>query len=267
MTTSTATAGVRLRRVGALIEHNALATRFSSRYWVLVLAGLFEPLFYLFSLGIGVGNLIERDIIHHGQSVGYATYVAPGVLAVSAMSAALGVSVFGFFGKLRHSRIFEAIFATPVRTFEIALGELAWAVLRSALFGTLFLTVLTVMGIVTPLRALACLPGAILVGAAFAATGMAAGTYLRGWQDFELIGMAQTAMLLFSGTFFPVSNLPVVFQWFITATPLYQAIELLRGLALGGSGASLAVHFGYLLAMVLLGLAVTRRRVERTLRR
>lgn len=267
MTTRPATTGVRLRRVGVLIEHNALATRFSSRYWVLVLAGLFEPLFYLFSLGIGVGSLIEREVLHHGLPVEYASYVAPGVLAVSAMSAALGVSVFGFFGKLRHSRIFEAIFATPVRTFEIALGELAWAVLRTALFGTLFLGVLAAMGIVTPLRALVSLPGVILVGAAFAATGMAAGTYLRGWQDFELIGMAQTAMLLFSGTFFPVSNLPGVLQWFVTATPLYQAIELLRGVTLGGSGASVALHFGYLVAMVVLGLAVTRHRVERTLRR
>lgn len=267
MTTGPVTRGERLRRVGVLVEHNAQATRFGSRYWVLVLAGLFEPLFYLFSLGIGVGGLIDRDVLHRGEPVDYATFVAPGMLAVSAMSGALGVSVFGFFGKLRHSRIFEAIFATPVRTFEIALGELIWAVLRSALFGTLFLVVMAGMGVVEPLRALACLPGAILVGAAFAAAGMAAGTYLRGWQDFDSISMAQTAMLLFSGAFFPVSNLPVVLQWFISVTPLYQAIELVRGLALGGSGASLLVHVGYLVALTVLGLVVTRRRVERSLRR
>jgi Nod factor-specific ABC transporter NodJ protein len=255
------------KRIGLLVRHNAIATRFGSRYWVFVAAGLFEPLFYLLTFGIGIGSLVERTIPYQGAAVGYSEFVAPGLLAVSAMSSVLGLAVFGFFAKLKHSRVFEVIAATPVRPVEIAIGELVWALSRSVLFNTLFLAIMVALGLTTPGWALPALIAATLASAAFGAVGMAVTTFIRGWQDFDMVVMAQTAMLLFSGTFFPNQSYPAVLRVIVTATPLYQSIELLRGICLGRLGADQLISCGYLVVLTLVGLFLARRRIERHLRR
>jgi lipooligosaccharide transport system permease protein len=255
-----------LRRVGVLVQHNITATRFGTRYWIFMLAALFEPLFYLLSFGVGVGHLVDRAVYYGGRPVAYSMFVAPGMLAVSAMSSVLVIAVFGFFGKLKHSRVLEVVFATPVKAFEIAVGELVWALTRAAIFSAAFLAVMVALRLTTIGWALVALPATVLVGAAFGAVGMSLTTLLRGWQDFDSVIMIQTALMLFSGTFFPIATYPEALRVFIEVTPLYQAIELLRGLTLGQLHPALAGHTAYLAVMTLIGLVVARRRIERHLR-
>ncbi|MDX2525293.1 ABC transporter permease [Streptomyces europaeiscabiei] len=266
MATTTPSGRYASRRVLSVMERNVHATHFGPSYWVLVAAGLFEPLFYLFTVGAGIGALIDRSISYAGHHVTYPQYVAPGTLAVSAVSGVFGVSVYSFYNKFRNARVFEVMLTTPLRSFDVVLGELIWAVARSGLFGALFLVVMAALDLAEPLRLVMTFPAVLLVGAAFGAAGMAATTYVRGWQDFDVITMVQTGLMLFSGTFFPVTQYPAAVTALVQALPLYHAIELVRGLALGGWGLALAGHAGYLFLMLLAGLFVAHRRMDRHLR-
>ncbi|MFC5833550.1 ABC transporter permease [Nonomuraea insulae] len=266
MTTPAFSAPIGRDRILAVIERNFTATRFGPSYWILVLAGLFDPLFYLIAVGAALGAMMDKPIVYDGHAVSFTAFVAPAMLATSAISSVMGVSIAGFYAKLQYARTFEVMLFTPVRTFEIVVGELFWAVVRSTLFSTLFLCVLVAMRQVTPGEAFVALPAAVLTGAAFSAAGMAVTTYVRGWQDFDLIAIAQTAMMLFSGTFFPVTAYPQVIETIVQLTPLYHAIELLRMSTLGQVSPAHAVHVGYLLLMLAGCLALTHRRIDKRLR-
>lgn len=263
----TTTPGARtVGRVPAVLERNLHATRFGPSYWVMVAAGLCEPLFYLLTVGIGIGGLIKGRMSYGGRSIAYGHFVAPGLLAISAVAGVLALSVFVFFNRLRYDRAFEVMLTTPVRPADITAAELIWSVARSGLFGALFLIVMIALDDIGPVRALLLLPAVLLVGTAFGAVGMWVTTFIRGWQDFDAVVMAQTAMMLFSGTFFPVTRYPLPLRVIVQVLPLYHAIELLRGLDLGRSGLILAVHAGYLLAMSAGGLLLATRRMDRYLR-
>ncbi|MEV7967709.1 ABC transporter permease [Sphaerisporangium sp. NPDC088356] len=251
-------------RVGAVISRNVGALRSGPSYWLVLVSGLLEPLLYLLSIGVGVGALVG-DLRVGGRTLPYATFVAPAMLAVAAMSGALAETTYNFFFKMKYSKTFDAILATPVRPFEIALGELGWAMVRGSLYTGVFVIVMVVLGLAAPLWALAAFPATMLVGLAFGSIGMAVSTLMRGWQDFDLMSTGQFALFLFSGTFSPVGDYPVVMQVLIQATPLYQAVELVRGLAIGDPGWGLLAHAAYLLVMVAGGLAFAARRLQRTL--
>ncbi len=126
----------------AVIQRNFT---FYKRGWVFFLTGLFEPVLYLFSIGVGVGALIS-GFEFHGRQVGYAEFVAPAMLATSAMNGAIMDSTFGVFFKLRFQKVYDAVVATPMRTRDVARGEIAWAVLRGAVYSAGFLVVMLVMG-------------------------------------------------------------------------------------------------------------------------
>nr|BFE79559.1 ABC transporter permease [Planobispora longispora] len=198
-------------------------------YWLVLLSGFFEPVLYLFSIGVGVGALVGDLVLPGGRTVEYAVFVAPAMLAVSAMSGALAETTFNFFFKMKYSKTFEAILATPVKPFEIAVGELAWALVRSTVYTGAFLVVMVVMGLTSPGWALAALPATLLVGLAFGAVGMAISTLMRGWQDFDMLTTGQFALFLFSGTFSPVQDYPAAFEVAVAVTPLFHAVELVRG--------------------------------------
>ena len=144
---------------------------------------------------------------------------------------------------------------------------MTWALFRGGLYSAMFLAVMLAMGLIRSWWGLLALPAAVLVGFAFAAAGMAATTYMRSWQDFELVSLATLPMFLFSATFYPLSSYPPALQWVVEATPLYHGVALLRGLVTGAVTAGLAVHVAYLLAMGLVGVAVASRRLERLLLR
>ncbi len=252
------------RRSGSVTRRNLAALR--SAYWIVVISGFFEPLLYLFSIGIGVGRLVGTLPLPDGRLVPYAQFVAPAMLASSAMTGALAESTFNFFGKMRYVRLYDGILATPVRPMEVAIGELLWAMARGALYSAAFLGVMVAMGLTKPLWALAAFPATLLVGFAFGGLGMALSTFMRSWQDFDVMGTIQFALFLFSGTFAPVGSYPAGLRALIEATPLYHGVELIRGITTGSEQpAAPLVHAGYLLAMTALGLLVAGRRMGRLL--
>jgi lipooligosaccharide transport system permease protein len=252
-------------RVVAVAGRNVVALR--SIGWLAFVSGALEPFLYLFSIGIGVGRLVGDMTLADGSVVSYAAFVAPAMLAASAMTGALTETTFNFFGKMKFWKLYDSVLATPVSPMEIAFGELCWAMTRGALYSASFLAVMVGMGITGPLGALAALPATVLIGFAFGATGMLVATYLRGWQDFDLIGTIQFALFLFSGTFVPATAYPDAVRWLIEFTPLYRAVDLIRALTAGGLGWIQVLDVAYLLAMLGLCLWAASRRMGRLLRR
>lgn len=253
-----------LARAGSVTARDLMATRHSG-YWLVVLSGFFEPVLYLFSIGVGVGALVGEFHLAHGRVVSYAAFVAPAMLAVSAMNGALAEAGFNFFARLRWQKLYDAMVATPLRPFEIALGELAWALMRGALYAVAFLGLMVALDLTTALRTLPALASALLVGLTFGALAMAISTFMRSWQDFDYMNVFVFAMFLFSGTFAPADTYPGPLQVVVTLTPLYHGVELLRGFTTGVVGWSMLIHVLYLVALAAVALAVAGRRMGRLL--
>ena len=251
------------RRSASVAERNVAALR--SVYWLLLISGFVEPLLYLLSIGVGVGALVGDMPLPGGATVTYAAFVAPAMLASSAMTGALAETTFNFFGKMKYMKLYDGVIATPVRPFEIALGELAWAMLRGSAYSAAFLAVMVVMDLTTVARALVALPAAVLVGFTFGALGMAISTLMRSWQDFDLMASAQFTLFLFSGTFVPAEAYPTVLRWLVEVTPLYRAVHLVRSISLGTDGWVWALDVLYLLVALGIGLLVASRRMGRLL--
>ena len=251
------------RRARYLFERSAYLYR---RTWLVVVSGFFEPLFYLFSVGFGIGALVGNVPGPDGQPIPYQVFVAPALLASSAMNGAIFEVTFNVYGKLRWEKVYDAILATPLDVGDIALGEIGWALFRGLLYSIGFVVVMLVLGLVRSPLFLLAIPAASLVGFAFAAVGMAVTTYIRGWQDFDLVQLISQPLFLFSATFYPISTYPPALQVIVQLTPLYHGVDLIRSLSLGVVGPGLLVHVAYLLAMGLLGLVVVSRRLHRLLR-
>jgi lipooligosaccharide transport system permease protein len=242
-----------------LVERNLRVLR---RNWWPVLTGLFEPPLYLLSIGIGIGHLVGRLPGPHGTTVAYAVYVAPGLLASSAMNGGITESTFNVFFKLKYAKTYDAVLATPMAPTSVAAGEIGWAVMRGAFYAAAFLAFMAGLGDVVSWWAVLALPGAVLIGFAFASAGMACTTYMRAWTDFDLVQLATLPMFLFSTSFYPLSTYTRWLQIVVECTPLYHGVVLLRALALGDLGASLLGHVAYLIVMGVVGLAIAGRRVR-----
>ncbi len=250
-------------RAWLLVERNLMVYR---RIWLLILSGFFEPVFYLFSLGIGIGALVGTVAGPDGQPIEYTAFVAPALLASSAMNGAIYDSTMNVFFKLKFAHTYDAMLATPLEPSDVAVGEITWAQLRGTLYSAAFLLVMLVMGLIGSWWALLALPATMLIGLAFAAVGMACTSFMRSWQDFEFVQLAILPMFLFSTTFFPLSVYPRPLQLIVQVTPLYQGIELVRPLTTGaGVGLGLIGHAFYFVVLAALGLTVTARRLERLL--
>lgn len=235
------------------------------RYWKLFLTGFLEPVFYLFSIGIGVGQLIDT-FMFNGEEIPYAAFVAPGMLAASAFNGALMDSTYNVFFKLRYDKLYDQMLATPLTTADIARGEILWGQLRGSAYSAAFLLVMTAMGLVHSWWAVLALPAALLIGFAFSAVCMGLTTYMKSFQDFDKITLAQLPLFLFSGTFFPVTAFDGWLRWVVEATPLYRGVVLCRELTTGALSWGSAVSVAYLLVMGLLGLLLVRRRLDLLLR-
>ncbi len=248
------------RRARYLLERNVLVYR---RAWVIVFSGFFEPVFYLFAIGVGLGQLVGDVTAGSGQPVTYAEFVAPALLASSAMNGAVFESTMNIFFKLKYARTYDAMLATPVGPGDIAIGEIAWSLIRGGIYATAFLIVMLAMGLMPSMWGLLALPAALLIGFAFAAVGMATTTFMRSWQDFDMVTLVTLPLFLFSATFFPLSVYPDGLQLVARLfSPLYHGVELIRSLTLGIFDASLIAHVGYLAVMGLAGLTVAARRIE-----
>lgn len=229
--------------------------------WSIILSGFFEPVFYLVALGFGVGALVG-DVAVGGTTVPYREFVAPALLAASAMNGAVYESTMNVFHKLRYARAYDAMLATPLRVRDVAAGEVTWCVARCAIYSAAFLAVMLVFGLVPSWWALLALPAAALVGYSFAAVGMAATTYMRSWADGDAVQLVQMLLFLFSATFYPLSTYPAVLQWVVVATPLYQGVDLMRDLVLGTVDALDILHVAYLLVLGRAAMTMVNRRLE-----
>jgi lipooligosaccharide transport system permease protein len=250
------------RRSLHLIERNMLAYR---RMWLILLSGVFEPVFYLLSIGVGLGKLIPNVTGPGGSPVTYVEFVAPALLATAAMQGAVFDSTFNIYFKIKYGKVYDAILATPLGVGDIALGEIGWALLRGSLYAATFLCVTAAFGATRSWWTLLALPAAMLIGFGFAGLGMACTTFMRSWQDFDWVTLAMMPMFLFSTTFFPLGVYPRWLQLFVEATPLYQGIEIVRGLMLGAVEPALLGRAAYLALLGAVGLAIASRRLGRML--
>ena len=246
------------RRAPRILERKLMVYR---RLWVHFITGFFEPVFYLLSIRVGIGKLVG-SVSLGGHAVSYAAFVAPALLAASAMNGAVFDSTFGVFFNLKYAKTYDAILATPMRVEDVAVGEIGWALLRGLLYATAFLVVMAGMGLVHTYWAILALPGATLIGFAFGEIGMAGTSYMRSWLDFEFVQLSILPLFLFSATFYPLSTYPGALQVLVRCTPLYQGVAVERALTTGTVGPGILWHVLYLATMGLLGLRIAARRMH-----
>ena len=246
---------------GALrvVERNVLAYR---RMWLAFVTGLFEPLLYLLSIGIGVGGLVGKVPGPGGQPIAYDQFVAPGLMAAAAMNGAVLDTTFNFFFKFKYAHTYDAMLATPLEVGDVAQGELTWALIRGAIYSAAFLVTMLFLGLVGSWWAVLALPAAALVAFGFAGAGIAATTYMRSWTDFDFVNLALIPMFLFAATFFPLSQYPVGVQWVVRCTPLYQGVALERGLTTGQLTWTMFLNVAYLAVLGTVGLRIATRRLR-----
>jgi lipooligosaccharide transport system permease protein len=257
--------GLYVGRARMLVERSMLVQR---RSWMMVFSGMFEPIFYLLALGPGLGALVGGAMAGPGgQQLSYAAFIAPGLLAASAMNGAVYDSTFNVFFKFKYAKVYDAMLATPLGPVDVALGEIGWALLRGGLYAAGFLAMMLGLGLATSPWALLALPVALLVAFAFAAVGMASATFMRSWQDFDLVQLVLLPMFLFSTTFFPLSVYPPTVGFVVACFPLYHAIELMRALTSGAVDWGLLGHLSYFVVMAAAGAWVASRRLATLLLR
>ncbi|MGD9703029.1 MAG: ABC transporter permease [Acidimicrobiia bacterium] len=249
------------RRPQRLLERAYIYNR---RMWIIIVSGFFEPLFYLLSIRVGISELVG-DIEVGGRVVEYASFVAPALMASSAMNGAIYDSTMNVFHKLKYAKLYDAVLATPLGPGDVALGEIGWALVRGLLYAIAFLGVLVGMGLTNSWWVILSIPACTLIGLAFASCGMAATTYLRGWADFEFVPLVQMPMFLFSATFYPASTYGGIGRMFLQVSPLYHGVTLVRAANDGVWSWSLLGHVAFLVAMSAVGLVVAARRLERLL--
>lgn len=249
------------RRFTRVVERNITVYR---RTWVTLLSGFFEPVFYLLSIGIGIGELVG-DVTVGGRAIDYRTFVAPGLLATSAMNGTFYDSTMNMYYKLTWAKIYDAVLATPVGVADLALGEMGWSVLRATLYAGGFLGIMSGLGLVDSYWVIAALPGATLIGFTFAALGMAATSYMRSWNDLDLVTVPLIIQFLFSATFFPLDTYPRAVQFLVQATPLYHGVALERSFIAGDIHWGLLIHIAYLLVLASAGATIASRRLGQLL--
>jgi lipooligosaccharide transport system permease protein len=247
-----------------LVERNLVSFR---RTWSIIVSGFFEPVFFLFAMGVGIGALVGDVDLGGGRAVPYAVFVAPALLASSAMNGAVFDSTTNVFFKLKYAKLYDSVLSTPLGPRDVAVGEITWALLRGVVYSGAFLLVAALAGMVTTWWALLAVPAATLIGWGFASVGMATATYMRTWADFDYIQLAIMPMFLFSATFYPLSTYPQPLQWVVQATPLYHGVAMVRELMLGEVTGAMVGHVAYLMVMGVVGTVWAAGRVERLLLR
>jgi lipooligosaccharide transport system permease protein len=258
-----ATAWERIWRARRLVERNIMVYR---HQWIIILSGVFEPIFYLIGIGLGLGGFIPDLTLSDGREVSYLTYVAPALVATAAMNGAVFETIFNIFFKLNYAKTYEGVLATPMGIAEIAIGEMMWALMRAALYAVAMFVIMGVLGLILSPWGLLIVPAALLVAAAFAAAGLAGTSYLRTVNDFDIpMGLIVMPMFLFSGTFFPIDIYPEPIQWLMQINPLYHSISLMRGLSTGIVGWQQVWDFAFLAGLFALCMWIAMRQMERKL--
>ncbi|MBI4884007.1 MAG: ABC transporter permease [Actinobacteria bacterium] len=251
-----------VRRPHRMIERHVVAYR---RQWLIVVSGFFEPLFYLLSMRAGLSDLVGKVSIA-GRQVSYEAFVAPALMASSAMNGAIFDSTGNVLHRMKYARIYDAALATPMTPVDVAVGEIGWALIRGQLYACSFLGVMAALGLVESWWGLLALPACALVGLTFASIGFAGTTFMRGWADMEIVTTLMMPLALFSATFFPISSYGS-WSWLVQLSPLYHGVVLVRAANTGVWDASLLGHIAVLLGLALAAIVIAARRLDLLLRK
>ncbi len=248
---------------GRVWQRNFLVYR---RLWHRSIAfGFLQPVLFLTAMGIGVGALMSRQDLSAFGGVPYIDWIGPGLLAAMAMQTATFESTYPIMNKIMWGRNYEAMLSTPLTTRTLVVGELFWVAFRIGTLATVFLVVLTVFGIVRSPFAILAVPVAMLIGTAFSACLIAFTSTQKNDVGFSaLFRFVINPLFLFSGTFFPLSNLPDALEWVAWLTPLFHGVQLIRGLVLDSVNLAAApIHLAYLLIMLGIGVVLADRHLRK----
>jgi lipooligosaccharide transport system permease protein len=212
---------------------------------------LLEPLFYLLAFGVGLSVLVGT-IDYGGSEISYTSFIAPALLAINIMNNAFYENMYGSFVRMYYQKTFDAMMATPLSLAEIITGEIVWGATKSVMAATIMLGVISAFGLIQYPEGLLIVPLAFIGGIAFGSMGMVFTGIVPNIELFNLpIFLFITPMFLFSGTFFPVENLPLWAQNLAVLLPLTHLVNLTRSLSLGVYNTSLLTGIVYLVIMCL----------------
>lgn len=218
-------------------------------------SGILSPVLYLGAMGLGLGTLVNSRGTASLGGVNYLTYLAPGLLAASAMQIAIADSTYPVYGSVKWLKTYQAAVSSPLRPRDLFHGHLAFTALRLLGTSTIFTIIMVFFGAVRSAWVIAAVPAAVATGLAFAAPVEAYAVVAKKDASFaNIFRFGMIPLFLFSGTFFPVSQLPAVIRPLAYATPLWHGVDLCRSLSLGtATVAGCAVHVGYLTAVTAAG--------------
>lgn len=266
---NTGTLDALVQRLPALREFGYWMRRYRRIWRGTVVMSVANPLLFLAAMGAGLGKLVDANHSAHLAGTPYLDFLGPGLVAASAMQNGVIEGSFPVFQSARARGNYPAAAATPMRPADILAGHLLFVAFRVLLSGLLFLAVVVAFGVMGPARALLAAGPVLLTGLAFGAPLMAYAVLTE--RQSRLNGVYRFVVMplyMFSGTFFPVGQLPHWLRGVAACTPLYQGVELTRGAALGGLGAgAAAVHVAYLAALTAAGVWAARRAYARRLHR
>jgi lipooligosaccharide transport system permease protein len=236
-----------------VLEHRALQYRRTFR--ASIFGSFITPALFLTAMGLGLGGYVDRSSTGALGGVSYLQYLAPGLLAASVMQTGSFESMFPILGGLQWNKVFHAMYATPIRPRDVALGNITWITIRLTMVATVFSLVIVAFGAAATPGIVLAAPAAVLTGLAFATPIVAFSATQRRPDTFSTIfRFGITPLFLFSGTFFPISSLPALLQPVAWLSPLWHGVDLCRALMLGQVGEAplvMAIH-----VLVLAGLAV-----------
>lgn len=248
-----------------VVEANAFAYR---RLWKgSVITAFVNPLLFLVAMGQGLGSLVERGASSIPTGVGYLEFIAPGLLAAAALQTAANESTWPVMGGIKWQKQYHAALATPVGIGELILGSLVWIAIRTLMTCVAFALVTIAIGAIPAERAIAALPAALLTGVAISAPLMGYVPIAKNESRLStFFRFAVIPMFLFSGTFFPIEQLPGWLQPAAYLTPLWHGVDLCRSIALGDAPQWPApAHVAYLALWAVLGWWWARRTFPKVL--
>jgi lipooligosaccharide transport system permease protein len=225
-----------------------------------VISSVVTPVVYLLALGVGLGKFVQAGLVFNGHHYDYLEVVAPGLLAATAMQIASTEASWPVLSAIKWSRQYHAMLSAPLRVRDIVIGHQAFIASRVLATVAVYLVVITAFGAVRSPLAILAVPAAGLVGMAFASVIAAWGAHTESDASFVAIfRFLILPMFLFSGTFFPVSSLPLPFEAAAYLTPLWHGVDLCRQLTLGDVvGWALLAHVVFLVAWITAGLTFAR---------
>ena len=191
-------------RPSSVLERSWIS--FKSSAWFAIVSGFLEPVLYLFSFGYGVGKLVGNVSLANGSVVTYAMFIAPGLLATSAMNGAIFDTTWNVYFKMHESKTYNAMLSTSLGPLDVALGEIAWAVLRGVIYSIGFMLVVTPLGLIPSWWGVLAILAAALIAFAFASIGMALTSYFKSYQQLGLIEVFLLPIFLFSGSLFQIGR-------------------------------------------------------------